>query len=70
MLGLLASFAFTLGALGLGVWSELWGSLLQLVVNIIGMAVAGWLTLVLQQTVWQRVRILRRRRARTDDPRI
>ncbi|MCA0330474.1 MAG: DUF389 domain-containing protein [Actinobacteria bacterium] len=57
-------------ALGLGVWSELWGSLLQLVVNIIGMAVAGWLTLVLQQTVWQRVRILRRRRARTDDPRI
>jgi uncharacterized hydrophobic protein (TIGR00271 family) len=56
-------------ALGLafGVGHEIWGSTLQLVVNILGMALAGWLTLAIQQTVWQRVsvrraRLLRRRR--------
>lgn len=44
-------------ALGLafGVWSEVVGSSLQLVINISGMALAGWLTLVLQQWVWRRV---------------
>jgi uncharacterized hydrophobic protein (TIGR00271 family) len=56
-------------ALGLafGVGHEIWGSTLQLVVNILGMALAGWLTLAIQQTVWQRVsvrraRLVRRRR--------
>jgi uncharacterized hydrophobic protein (TIGR00271 family) len=36
-------------------WSEVWGSLLTLVVNITGMALAGWLTLALQQSVWSRL---------------
>lgn len=50
-------------ALGLafGLWDEVRGSLLQLAVNITGMAVAGWVTLMLQQLVWTRVD--RRRRA-------
>jgi uncharacterized hydrophobic protein (TIGR00271 family) len=50
-------------ALGLafGLTDEVWGSLAQLSINICGMAVAGWLTLVLQQAVWSRVD--RRRRA-------
>lgn len=38
-----------------GAWHEAWGSILQLIVNISGMAVAGWLTLLLQQAVWRRV---------------
>jgi uncharacterized hydrophobic protein (TIGR00271 family) len=44
-------------ALGLafGVTSEIWGSTLQLVINIIGMAFAGWATLSVQQAVWSRV---------------
>ena len=44
-------------ALGLafGVGDEVWGSALQLVLNIAGMAVAGWLTLAVQQAVWSRV---------------
>jgi uncharacterized hydrophobic protein (TIGR00271 family) len=48
-------------ALGLafGVGDEIWGSLLQLLVNISGMAVAGWLTLAFQQAVWSRVSIRR-----------
>jgi uncharacterized hydrophobic protein (TIGR00271 family) len=48
-------------ALGLvfGAWSEVRGSGLQLLVNIAGMAVAGWLTLVVQQSVWSRVSIRR-----------
>lgn len=50
-------------ALAFGVWAEVWGSLLQLVVNITGMALAGWLTLLLQERVWQRVLGRRRRRA-------
>lgn len=36
-------------------WSELAGSLSQLVINITGMAIAGWITLALQQQVWKRV---------------
>ena len=36
-------------------WSELAGSLTQLVINIAGMAIAGWITLALQQQVWNRI---------------
>lgn len=56
-------------ALGLafGASREIRGSALQLVVNLSGMALAGWATLALQQTVWarvsrQRARLLARRR--------
>jgi len=44
-------------ALGLafGVSDGIWGSTLQLALNISGMAVAGWLTLWIQQTVWQQM---------------
>lgn len=44
-------------ALGLafGVGDEVRGSALQLVVNLIGMALAGWATLAVQQVVWTRV---------------
>ncbi|WP_420121456.1 DUF389 domain-containing protein [Nakamurella sp.] len=49
--------------IALGVWPEVWGSALQLAVNLSGMAVAGWLTLAIQQSVWSRLAI-RRRRAR------
>jgi uncharacterized hydrophobic protein (TIGR00271 family) len=45
-------------------WTEFWGSLTTLVVNIVGMAIAGWLTLALQQGVWRRVSRSRARRAR------
>lgn len=43
-------------ALGLayGIWSQVLGSGAQLVVNIAGMAIAGWLTLLLQQRIWTR----------------
>jgi uncharacterized hydrophobic protein (TIGR00271 family) len=56
-------------ALGLafGVGEEIWGSSLQLVLNLTGMALAGWLTLLIQKTVWARAarrwaRIARQRR--------
>jgi uncharacterized hydrophobic protein (TIGR00271 family) len=44
-------------ALGLafGVGDEVWGSTLQLVINLSGMAIAGWATLALQQFVWARM---------------
>jgi uncharacterized hydrophobic protein (TIGR00271 family) len=42
-------------ALVFGLWSEVWGSTLTLVINIIGMALAGWGTLAVQQRVWGRV---------------
>lgn len=44
-------------ALGLafGLGNEIWGSSLQLVLNISGMALAGWLTLSIQQAVWRRI---------------
>jgi uncharacterized membrane protein len=42
-----------------GLWPEVWGSAVTLVVNITGMAIAGWLTLGVQQYVWRRVRIRR-----------
>lgn len=46
-----------------GAMSEVRGSVLQLLLNISGMVVAGWLTLALQQFVWDR-RAKRRLRAR------
>lgn len=49
-------------ALAFGIWHEVAGSSLQLVLNIAGMALAGWATLALQQRVWQRVSLVRRRR--------
>jgi uncharacterized hydrophobic protein (TIGR00271 family) len=44
-------------ALGLafGASHEIWGSSLQLALNLSGMALAGWATLALQQAVWSRV---------------
>lgn len=50
-------------ALGLafGIPEEIGGSLLQLVVNIAGMAVAGWMTLAFQQAVWSRASARRAR---------
>ncbi len=52
-------------ALGLafGAWSEVTGSGLQLLLNLAGMAVAGWATLALQQRAW--AGISARRAART-----
>ena len=62
-------------ALGLafGVPHEIWGSTLQLVLNVSGMAVAGCLTLALQQAVWarmsaRRARFVARLRARGRRP--
>lgn len=53
------------GNVGLGLafaeWGEVRGSALQLVINIAGMAVAGWLTLLVQRTVWSRVSAYRAR---------
>jgi len=55
-------------ALGLAFadWNEVRGSSLQLVINLSGMALAGWATLAVQQAVWSRVpvprpRLIRRR---------
>ncbi|WP_328389450.1 DUF389 domain-containing protein [Nocardia sp. NBC_00416] len=50
-------------ALGLafGVGSAIWGSTLQLAVNLAGMALAGWATLALQDLVWSRVSLRRAR---------
>lgn len=44
-------------ALGIafGAWGEVWGSAVQLGLNISGMAVAGWATLALQHLVWNRM---------------
>jgi uncharacterized hydrophobic protein (TIGR00271 family) len=41
-------------ALALGRWEEVGGSLVQLVVNIAGMVVAGTATLLLQRVLWRR----------------
>ena len=48
-------------ALGIafGARDEIWSSALQLLVNILGMATAGWAALALQQYVWSRVSIRR-----------
>lgn len=55
--------------LAFGVAHEVWGSSLQLLINLSGMALAGWATLALQQVVWtqmsaRRARLLRRVRRR------
>lgn len=47
--------------IALGVGHEVWGSLLQLGINLSGMAVAGWLTLAIQQQIWTRMSIRRRK---------
>lgn len=44
-------------AFAMGAWDEVWGSSAQLAINIVGMAVAGWLTLALQKAVWQRITV-------------
>jgi uncharacterized hydrophobic protein (TIGR00271 family) len=51
-------------ALGLafGAWSEVWGSGVQLALNLVAMAAAGWATLALQKRVWSRVPARRRAR--------
>jgi uncharacterized hydrophobic protein (TIGR00271 family) len=48
-------------ALGIafGVGDAIWGSTLQLFVNLAGMALAGWAALALQQAVWTRVSVRR-----------
>ena len=42
-------------ALVFGLWPEVWGSLMTLVINITGMALAGWATLAAQQAIWRRI---------------
>ncbi|MFI6871182.1 DUF389 domain-containing protein [Nocardia sp. NPDC050406] len=44
-----------------GVGSAIWGSTLQLFLNVSGMALAGWLTLAVQQRLWTRVSVRRAR---------
>jgi uncharacterized hydrophobic protein (TIGR00271 family) len=48
-------------ALGIafGVGAAIWGSTLQLVVNLTGMALAGWAALAVQDVVWSRISIRR-----------
>lgn len=48
-------------ALGLafGAWDEVTGSGLQLMLNLSGMALAGWATLALQSALWSRVSLRR-----------
>ncbi len=48
--------------LAFGAWHEVRGSSLQLAVNLVAMALAGWATLALQQRVWSRVPVRRRTR--------
>jgi uncharacterized hydrophobic protein (TIGR00271 family) len=45
-------------------WHEVFGSAAQLVINVIGMALAGWATLLLQQQVWARTATARAARER------
>jgi uncharacterized hydrophobic protein (TIGR00271 family) len=59
-------------ALGLafGATHEIWGSTLQLALNLAGMALAGWATLAFQQAAWSRLsarrqRLLNRLRSRS-----
>ncbi len=54
--------------LALGEWHEVLGSGLQLLLNVSGMALAGWATLAFQQAVWsrftaRRAALIHRRRA-------
>jgi len=58
-------------ALAFGVWSEVWGSSEQLLVNITGMAIAGALTLWVRETIWTRFTLRGRFTPRPkDDPRL
>ena len=52
-------------ALGLafGQWGEVRGSGLQLLINVVGMGLAGWATLALQTVLWSRVPVPRSRLA-------
>ncbi|MFB6892016.1 DUF389 domain-containing protein [Kitasatospora sp. NPDC056327] len=43
-------------ALGYGDFRQFWGSSLQLLLNLAGIAVAGVLTLLVQQVAWRRIR--------------
>lgn len=51
-------------ALAFGAAPELWGSALQLLVNLVAMGLAGWATLAVQQRVWSRIAIPRARARR------
>jgi uncharacterized hydrophobic protein (TIGR00271 family) len=51
--------------LAFGAWHEVWGSTLMLSINLVGMALAGWATLAVQQGVWRKV--ARRRSGQTRD---
>jgi uncharacterized hydrophobic protein (TIGR00271 family) len=41
--------------LGLGLWSEIPGALAQLLINLVGLILAGTLTLLVQRVVWARI---------------
>ncbi|MCK8672534.1 DUF389 domain-containing protein [Rhodococcus sp. HM1] len=45
--------------LAFGAAEEIWGSTLQLALNLSGMALAGWATLAVQQVAWSRVSVRR-----------
>ncbi len=45
--------------LAFGIGAEIWGSTLQLLLNLTGMALAGWATLAIQQAVWSKVSVRR-----------
>jgi hypothetical protein len=45
----------------LGLAGEVSGSALQLLVNVSATAIAGWVTLTVQQLVWRRVALHRRK---------
>lgn len=50
-------------ALAFGAWDEMWGSALQLGVNVTAMGLAGWATLAFQNLVWRRASTRLSRRA-------
>ena len=54
---------FALG-LAFGAWGEVRGSGLQLLINVVGMGLAGWGTLALQRALWSRAPVPRSRLAR------
>lgn len=47
-----------------GQWGEVLGSGMQLLINVVGMGLAGWGTLALQRALWSRVPVPRSRLAR------
>ncbi|NHI19936.1 DUF389 domain-containing protein [Phycicoccus endophyticus] len=42
-------------AAAVGAWGQVWSAGAQLAVNLVGMAAAGWATLVVQRVLWSRV---------------